>query len=218
MMPIQQSLIPLFGEIESPEASKFNAAFDAWNSQFGQFATLQRFTANMTASEQSWQQKELLIAYVSMAGHFQKLLAVDFGFSALNTAFRNYVWAAHISAYDRELKTQREQQKLASAKFNAQLESEAEAKKSSEQKMKNLLESLELKEQLLAIEKEYPTVKAAENSTYCKRANSIPDIRPVITLQKRWIGTQQYDDRGERIGHHEHFYVLTFESIEEVAA
>lgn len=227
MNPTQCSLIPLFGEIESPDAEKYNKAFDMWRDQFSQFATLHRFTSNMTDTEQSFEQMETLISYVASPGNFNALLAVDFGIKSLNTVFKNFVWDAHIRGYDREVKRQRSQQIQSSLGFKAQLDKEAADRQASEQKAAKLLQLLELKEQLLSVEKEYPTELAAESSVYFQRAKGIADIKPVITEQKRVHGAQ-YDMYGRRIDHDHDgklisvsttsCFILTFECLDQVVA
>jgi NADH dehydrogenase/NADH:ubiquinone oxidoreductase subunit G len=223
----QCSVLTTPAEIQPPIANEYSAAFGKWQEQFSQFATLEKFSENMTASTQSFEQKDVLVAYVENPANFKALLDVDFGFPQLNRLLRNYAWAAHIDGNSRILKMQQEQQKSASATFIAKQEQEAAEKKESAKRSADLLQQLELKEQLLSIEKEYPTEAAAKKSVYFARASAIADLKAVITEEKRLHGVQydaqgrriEYDHDGKRIVYSSTtVYVLSFELIQPSTA
>lgn len=198
--------------------SPYQLALNTWHQQFGQFVTLLRFNESMTATEQSSEQKNAFVEYVSLPGNFHALLSFDFGFSKLNTTFRNYVWQAHLSGEQRlrdaelQLKSAEiERGKLEKARL-------AEDQANQQARLVQTLAMLELKDQLLGIDKDFDTEGAARNSVYFKRAQQLADVIAVVKPKKFWHGTNEYDERGERLGHYTTKFNLTFELKPQVAA
>lgn len=206
----QLSLMSQFGEIEDEDRDYYNRAFDNWQKHFSQYATLYRYRAGIKGWGQNEQQIAALYDAVSDDKTFKKLQKIDLGSESLNMTARNMVHGMRLSVLhdleERQYKNSRKQ----SEKLVEQHESEKAAQES---RHAELLQHLETREELLALEKEYETEQAAKRSVYYQRAQKFYDIKPVITRQANWKGTNEYDDRGERIGVHVYTYKLTFELI-----
>lgn len=214
----QMSMFPLFGVVDHPDAVKYNAAVDLWAEKFGMYAKLERFTPQMTSTSQSFEQLDRLIAAVSDERTARELLSIDTGFRGLNTALKNFVSRAQMSAFDRAMRVNT-QRSLA-----AHTEHEAQAAASLE-RQKERLAQLELKEKLLAHESEFKTEKAARSSSLVKQAQSIDGIAPVVTEKKTFVWNRNVsvleqhkgilldkDGKSDQ-GHFVYSYTLTFEEV-----
>lgn len=214
----QLSMIPLFGVVDHPDAVRYNAAADLWSEKFGMYAKLERFTPQMTSISQSFEQLEKLISDVSNDQSVIDLLRIDTGFSCLNTALKNFVSRAQMSAFDRAMRQSRQQAMATNAEHEAQAAASLE-------RQKERLAQLELKEKLLAHESEFKTEKAARNSLLVKQAKSIEGIAPVVTEKKTFVWNRYVsvldqhkgivldkDGKSDQ-GHFVYSYILTFEEV-----
>lgn len=171
----QLSLMPKFGDVEDENYHIYSAAFDAWQRQVGQYATLVRYSRSFKVIDQSRAQYTALYEAVSSDSGYQALLKIDLVTESLNRSFRSMVHSARMAFAGNE--------HLAKYRKSKPIEVATE---SDEQAA--LLERLELRESLLETEKEYSSEDAAKRSVYWQRAEKFSDIEPVITQQKRWVG------------------------------
>lgn len=206
----QLSLMSQFGEIEDEDRDYYNRAFDAWQEQFSKYATLYRYRAGIKGWAQTDEQYDALYNAVSDDAVFHELQYIDLGSESLNLTARNMVHTARMNVLSDRYENQHPKKSRPASYVQEQIAKEIAEKERQEQ----LLQDLETREELLALEKDYETEQAAKRSVYYQRAQKFDDIKPVIARQANWHGTNDYDERGDRIGVHTYTYKLTFELID----
>ncbi|MEO3879304.1 hypothetical protein [Rheinheimera fenheensis] len=212
----QLSFMPKFGDVTDENYDMYSQGFAAWQQHVSQFASLLRYSAEQKVISQSWEQNAALFEAVSDDEQYRALLKIDLVTASLNMSFRNMVSGIRMTV---------EAERYA-AKYSkcANKQSDEAPEKESDQAAK--IELLELRESLLALEKEYTSEEAARRSVYWQRSSQFNDITPVLTPQKVWHGRDEnsadaavHDSRERRyiaatgawqVGSWVTSYVLTF--------
>lgn len=217
----QLSLIPAFGAMNHPEAARYNAGKDRWQQLFGGYATLERYTPEITRISQSAEQQQALIQGLMDPMVAPTLCGMDVGDDVLNGKIRRIVAGASMIVQERAWRS--EHQRSADSTLEAQ---EQQRRQENEQKGKALLDLLERREKLLAYEGVFDRYEKAQQSIWVKKAAEFPDLQVVITPQQRWFGGDPVGPDGRvlcdpmaipgqslRQGHFETTYILTFSEL-----
>lgn len=216
MIAQQLSFMPKFGDVNDENYDVYSKGFAAWQQHVSQFASLLRYSAEQKVISQSWEQNAALIKAVSDDEQYRALLKIDLVTASLNMTFRNMVSGIRLTV---------EADRYA-AQYSKRNDKQQDEVAANELEQAARIELLELRESLLALEKEYTSEEAARRSVYWQRSKQLDDITPVLTPQKVWHGRDEnsadaavHDSRERRyiaatgawqVGSWVTSYVLTF--------